>query len=712
MEDNNCSKCGNKPGVFPVKKIKGGTPVEELLCKDCAEEITGGQSTQQFVGKKEKQSNYGYLDKYAISLSELAAEGKILKVIGRDKEIAQVIQVLCRKFKCNPCLIGEPGVGKTVIAEWLAQLIHDKKVPEMLQNKEVYALDMTALQAGTGIIGTLEERILKILKEVENRGNIILFIDEVHRIVGAGSTNTDPSGDAANMLKPGLARGDFMLISATTLDEYRRIEKDSALERRLQPIVIDESSVDDTIEIFSGIKEEFENRNKIEIPDDVISNAVKLADKYILDRYFPDKAITLFDQAGTNLYIQNDKEYREGKSSVDNVLSVNDIIKVIEDQTRIPIMQTGEDETIQLLELEKNMKECIIGQDEAIETVCSAIRRKRVSVSGKLKPVSFVFIGSTGIGKTELGKILNKKMFSSGGSLVRLDMSEFQDTADLSKILGAAPGLVGHGETGQLEKVRKNPFCVVLVDEIEKAHPDVMNIFLQILDEGHIKDAQSRKIDFRHAIIIMTSNAGSTVKEKTLGFNRSGNGDAKERAIDALKKFLKPELINRLDGVVYFNNLSKDDIRNIAGILLDDLCNTLAEREEGPIMLSYDEVILDLLAEKGYSEEYGARNLRRMIESDIENEIAICILESRKNNSTLNILNLVVQDDKIKVKASDVIPIISTNDQLHPFSGSQAHSERFFPDTAILEDGVRRDLDAIARCKPDETLNICLWDLS
>ena len=653
MAEKNCSKCGEYPGTIPVKKIKGGVAVEELLCKKCADEIAGSQSAQQTRDQKVKQSRSGNLEKYATSLSELAKDGKILKVIGRDKEIDQAIQVLCRKFKCNPCLIGEPGVGKTVIAEWLAQLIHDKKVPEMLQDKEVYSLDMTALQAGIGIIGTLEERVNKILKEVENRGNIILFIDEVHRIVGAGSTNTDPSGDTANMLKPALARGKFMLISATTLDEYRKIEKDSALERRLQPIVIDEPSVEDTIEILAGIKGKFEERNNIVIPDDVIRSAVQLADKYIIDRFFPDKAITLLDQAGTNLYIQNDKDRREGNSSVNNTLSVKEVIKVIEDQTKVPIMQTGEDEALMLLELEKNLKKGIIGQDEAIETVCSAIRRKRVNISRKLKPVSFVFIGPSGVGKTELGKKLNEELFGSGGALVRLDMSEFQNAADLSKILGAAPGYVGHGETGQLEGVRKNPFCVVLVDEIEKAHPDIMNIFLQILDDGHIKDGQSRRIDFRHAIIIMTSNAGSTVKEKTLGFNRAGDINAKERAIDALKKFLRPELINRLDGVVYFNNLSEENIRVIAHILLEDLRKSLAEREEYPLKLSYEEEILDYLTTEGYSEEYGARNLRRMVESDIENEIAILILESLKDQSVMTALRLVLQDDEIKVKRED-----------------------------------------------------------
>jgi ATP-dependent Clp protease ATP-binding subunit ClpA len=654
MAEKNCSKCGKQPGTIPVKKVKGGVTVEELLCIACAEEIAGGKSSSQQQSRKEKLNKSPNLDRYAVSLSELAAEGKILKVIGREKEIEQTIQVLCRKFKCNPCLIGEPGVGKTVIAEWLAQLIHDKKVPAMLQGKEVYSLDMTALQAGTGIIGTLEDRVSKILKEVENRGNIILFVDEVHRIVGAGSTNTDPSGDTANMLKPALARGKFMMISATTLDEYRQLEKDSALERRLQPIIIDEPSIDDTIEILLSIKEKYENRfedHKIVIPDGVIRSAVRLADKYIVDRFFPDKAITLIDQAGTNRYLQNDKERREGASSVDNTLSVKDVIKVIEDQTKIPVMQSGEEETLRLLELEKNMKKGIIGQDEAIETVCSAIRRKRVSISRKLKPVSFVFIGPTGVGKTELGKKLNEELFGPGGALVRLDMSEFQNSIDLSKILGAAPGYVGYGKTGQLEGVRKNPFCVVLVDEIEKAHPDVMNIFLQILDDGHIKDGQSRKIDFRHAIIIMTSNAGSTVKEKTLGFNRSGDSDAKERAVDALKKFLKPEIINRLDGVVYFKNLSQDSIRSIAKILLEDLCKSLAEREENPLKLSYGDEVLDHLAKDGYSEEYGARNLRRMVESDIENEIAILILESLKNQCTLSALKLVVQDDMIKVEA-------------------------------------------------------------
>jgi len=596
---------------------------------------------------RERPKKFIHLEKYGISLTKKAEEGKILKVIGREKELDQVIQVLCRMHKCNPCLIGEPGVGKTVIAEWLAQRILDKSVPKKLQDKEVYMLETTTIVGGTGIVGTMEDRFNKIMKDVENHGNVILFIDEVHRLVGAGSSYTNETGDVANMLKPALARGDFHLISATTLSEYGRIEQDPAFERRFQPVIIDEPSVEETVEILLGIKDVYEKNNGIKISEDVVRKAVKLADRYIIGRFFPDKAITLMDQAAAGLYISNEK-LRAAKKSTTNELTTKDIVRVVEDLTKIPVTDVSEDDSDHLMKLETKMKESIIGQDDAIETVCAAIKRKRVGASSKLKPVSFIFIGSTGIGKTELAKRLNEKLFGSGGALVRLDMSEYGEAYKVARIIGTAPGYVGNSERGQLGTVSKNPFCVVLLDEIEKAHPDVINIFLQVLDEGHLTTGNGKKLDFRHAIIIMTTNAGSTIKDKVVGFNRNADAESKEQATDALKKFLRPELINRVDEIVYFNLLTKDNIRDIARIVLDDMCKSMAEREE-PISLTYSEELLDYLAENAYSSEYGARSLRRLVQKDIEDQIANKILENQKN--PISVMELSVKDNVVEVLA-------------------------------------------------------------
>jgi len=643
--NNMCSKCGKHPISKSITKIKNGEAIEEGICIKCAEGL-GLIAPESPQDSKNREKSFSYLDQFGISLSKKAAEGKILEVIGREKEVEQVIQVLCRMHKCNPCLIGEPGVGKTVIAEWLAKRIYDNDVPEKLQNKEVYVLDVTTLMAATGISGDLEDRIEKLLKDVENRENIILFIDEIHRIIGAGVTLGNPSGGIDNMLKPYLARGDFQLISATTLNEYRLIEQDAAFERRFQQIIVDEPSKEDTVKILLGIKKRYEEYYNISISEDVIKKAVKLADRYLTDKFFPDKAITLIDQAGANLHASGNKN-SAGKKHVPTELTTKHIAQAIEDMKKIPITEISDDDSAHLSELEENMKKCIIGQDDAVETVCDAIKRKRVGTSGKLKPLSFIFVGSTGIGKTEFAKMLNDKLFGTGGALVRLDMSEYMNSYSVSRLLSSASMYSNNTSRSHLDTVRSKPFCVVLLDEIEKAHPDVMNVFLQVLDDGHITNDAGKKIDFRHAIIIMTSNAGSTIKEKTVGFNRSADAESKEKAKDALKKFLRPELINRVDEIVYFNLLTKDNIRDIARIMLDDLCKSMAEREN-PIKLTYGEELPDYLAEKSYSPEYGARNLRRVIQKDIEDQIANEIIKNK--NSPITAIELSVLNDIVKTQ--------------------------------------------------------------
>lgn len=665
MSEQICSICKKNPASEIITKIKSGRLIKENVCSQCAQGVgdaTSGKPApakdkptpksdnstpvkEHAVHKKAKFKSY--LDDYGTSLTQKAAAGKMQKVIGREKEIEQVIQVLCRRHKCNPCLIGEPGVGKTVIAEWLAQRIINGDVPGKLRGKEIYELDVTSLMESTGLSGDLEARVKLILNDVESRGNVILFIDEIHRIIGAGVTIGNPSGGIDNMLKPYLARDGFSLISATTLSEYRIIEQDAAFERRFQPIIIEEPSIEETVEIMLGIKDIYEQRNDVKINEEVIRKTVTLADRYIMDRFFPDKAITLLDQASTNLYVLNEKARATSTLVIDELAS-KDIAKVIEGMTKIPVTDIDEDDTAHLLALEEKMKESIIGQDNAVETVCAAIKRKRVGTSRKQKPISFIFIGSSGVGKTEFAKRLNKELFGSGGKLVRLDMSEYMHDYQVSRIIGSSPGYIGYGNKGQLDAVRNNPFCVVLLDEIEKAHPDVMNIFLQVLDDGHLTSSVGKKIYFKHAIIIMTTNAGSTIKEKMVGFNRSADEASREQAEDALKKFLRPELINRVDEIVYFNHLTEDNIRDIARIVLDELCKSMAEREN-PIKLTYGDEMLNYLAKNGHSTEYGARNLRRFVQKEIEDKIANKILENKSTPITTMSLSLV--DDEVKVLA-------------------------------------------------------------
>ena len=634
MSNQKCIKCEKNTASVFAETIKGGEVFTEGFCLDCAREM--GLKTQKEHPKSSR------LDEFGVSLTKKATEGKIGKIIGRDKEIRQIIEVLCGRKKNNPVLLGEPGVGKTVLVEWIAKLILDGKVPEKLKNKEVFQIEVTEMMAGTGFSGTLEENIKVILDEVDRRGDVILFIDEIHRIKGAGVTVGDPHGDIANILKNSLTSDGFMLIGATTPTEYRNIEDDPALERRFQPIILEEPSIEETISILTGTKDVIESYYDITISESVSKLAVMLADKYIMDRFRPDNAITLVERAARKLYVSNDLALSENKP-VTRELEDRDLRIAIEEMTKIPVANISDDDTKQLLQVESKMKEKIIGQDDAIVTVCSAIKRKRVGTSKKLKPASFIFIGSSGVGKTEFAKRLNEELFGKGGKLIRLDMSEYM-TGNLTKILGTR--YLNTLQKGQLTDVRTNPFCVVLLDEIEKAHPDVMNIFLQVLDDGHLTDGTGKKLNFKHAIIIMTTNAGSTIKENAVGFNRKANQDNRQKAEDALKQFLRPELINRVDEIVYFNILTEENIRDISRLVLDEFCKAMVERDPS-VKVTYSESMLDFLAENAYSEEYGARNLRRYVQKEIEAPVADAILKNHTNPITE--IELSVSDDAIKI---------------------------------------------------------------
>ena len=611
-----------------------------------------------------------FLDNYCISLTKKAQEGKLDKLIGRDRELERVIQILNRRQKNNPCLIGEPGVGKTAIAEGLAAKIAQGDVPYKLLDKEVYLLDLTALVAGTQFRGQFESRMKGLIEEIRKLGNIILVIDEVHNIVGAG--DAEGSMNAANILKPALSRGELQVIGATTLNEYRKhIEKDTALERRFQPVIVEEPSIDESVKIIEGIAPYYEAYHQVSISPEMCRLAVTMSERYITDRYLPDKAIDLIDEACSNVNLKNtslarkaaitkeladlnkekevmmaadteqayarlanirsqelrlEAEQHELESQPVPALGVEHLANVIELWTNIPASQIQEQEYEQLSKLEERLKKHIIGQDEAVKAVSAAIRRGRAGISPKHKPVSFIFVGSTGVGKTELVKQLAQDLFHAPESLIRLDMSEFMEKYAVSRIIGSPPGYVGYDEAGQLtEKIRRKPYSVVLFDEIEKAHPDVLNILLQILDDGHITDAHGRKVNFENTVIVMTSNAGSNSKVGSVGFDRTAEEQGKERAMKALQDFLRPEFINRVDEIVYFHQLTEDNFKNIASLMLSELKDSLAERH---ISLTWDDSLLDYLVKKSYSAAYGARNLRRCIQKELEDVIAQRIIES------------------------------------------------------------------------------------
>ncbi len=645
--------------------------------------------------KKKENKDRKFLDSYCKNLNAEAISGKLDAIVGREKELARVIQILSRRQKNNPCLIGEPGVGKTAIAEALAQKIVRGDVPYKLKNKELHLLDLTALVAGTQFRGQYESRLLGLLKEVKDAGNIILVIDEVHNIVGAG--NSEGSVSTANMLKPALSRGEIQVIGATTLNEYRKyIEKDSALERRFQPVKVEEPSVEETLQMLKGIKHYYEAFHQIKIPDSVLRNAVVLSERYITDRYLPDKAIDLLDEAAANLSlnsaslnksieireqllaIKKDREVLEATppDSPDNadayekiaklksreiklaeelkalegecesiVLTTDELADVVEVWTGVPALTVSANEYEQIDKLEERLKTHIIGQDKAVNSICRAIKRNRAGISYKRKPVSFIFAGPTGVGKTELVKQLANDLFHSPETLIRLDMSEFMEKHSVSKIIGAPPGYVGYDEAGQLtEKIRRRPYSVILFDEIEKAHPDVLNVLLQILDDGRVTDAQGRTINFENTILVMTTNAGSTNSSGRAGFSTENNSAEEARTMKALEGFLRPEFINRVDEIITFNSLTQENFEKIAKIMLGEL--EIALKEKG-IELSYEAELLEYVGEKSYSAKFGARNMRRYIQTHIEDAIAEKIIADY--NRSITKVRLAINNGEIVV---------------------------------------------------------------
>ena len=627
-----------------------------------------------------------FLDNYCINLTDRARAGKLDNMIGREEELERVIQILNRRQKNNPCLIGEPGVGKTAVAEGLAQRIALDQVPYKLRGKEVYLLDLTALVAGTQFRGQFESRMKGLIEEIRKQGNIILVIDEVHNIVGAG--DAEGSMNAANILKPALSRGEIQVIGATTFTEYRKhIEKDSALERRFQPVTINEPSVADSIEILKGIRRYYEDYHGVKISDEMCAEAVKMSERYITDRFLPDKAIDLIDEACSDVNLKDKNIIRraelrkdlddlkferetlmsadapKGEELTDEALdkryeriaelrskemqreqelaslelegvpelTIDNLARIIELWTKIPASSIRKDEFERLAELDKRLKAHIVGQDEAVNAVCAAIKRSRVGLKAKRKPTSFIFVGGTGVGKTELVKRLAADLFDSPESLIRLDMSEFMEKFSVSRIIGSPPGYIGYDEAGQLtEKIRRKPYSVVLFDEIEKAHPDVLNILLQILDDGRITDAQGRTVNFENTVIVMTTNAGSNRKGGAMGFGGTVNDMGRERALKALGEFLRPEFINRVDEIVYFNSLTEENFRSIAKLMLEETRDAIAERG---ISMTWNTALIDYLVRKSYSVTYGARNLRRTIQKDVEDAIAQKIIDCRGENA-------------------------------------------------------------------------------
>ncbi len=752
MEFKRCSRCNIRPAIIFVQKSVAGKVTSEGYCIKCAQELgikpiddilsqmnmsaedidalnegmmesmipfengdgddegrapsidlnaffgnkpaNEGDKTQNEDAKQnqkqKKQRGTSYLRDFCINLTERAREGKLDNIVGRDNELTRVVQILTRRQKNNPCLIGEPGVGKTAIAEALAQKIVAGSVPYKLKDKEVYLVDMTAVVAGTQFRGQFENRMRGLIEETKKAGNAILVIDEVHSIVGAG--NAEGGMNAANILKPALSRGEIQLIGATTLSEYRQyIEKDAALERRFQPVMVNEPSVEDSIKILLGIKKYYERHHGIKINDGLIRRIVTLSERYITDRFLPDKAIDLMDEACSHKAmttpelnemqmltdeikrLRTEKDAYESKEApeesdyqkivelkamlgqkeerfdelsrvIDDIgLELTDITRVIEVWTGIPASSIHENEIIKVNNLPAELKKRIIGQDEAVESVSKAIRRSRAGISYKKKPVSFIFAGPTGIGKTELVKVLANYLFDSPEALIRLDMSEFMEKHSVSRIIGSPPGYVGYDDAGQLtEKIRRKPYTVILFDEIEKAHPDVMNILLQILDDGRISDAHGKTVNFENTVIIMTTNAGSNEGSSVAGFGDSVKQSDRDRVMKALEAFLRPEFINRVDEIVVFNRLSRDNIKAICRIMLSDLQRVLMD--EG-VVLDYDESVVDYLSDKGFSDKYGARNLRRLIQSDLEDEIAGFILDITPATK----LSATVADGKIDV---------------------------------------------------------------
>ena len=695
-EDDADQEDDGKTATFPfLSRLFGGPSGQGG--PDSAESRSRQEQPRE-SGKAQKRK---FLDNYCIDLSARAKEGKLDAMIGREEELERVIQILNRRQKNNPCLIGEPGVGKTAIAEGLAQRIAMGNVPCKLQDKQVFLLDLTALVAGTQFRGQFESRMKGLIEEIRRQGNIILVIDEVHNIVGAG--DAEGSMNAANILKPALSRGEIQVIGATTFAEYRKhIEKDSALERRFQPVTVSEPSIEDSIKIIRGIAHYYEEYHGVSISDEMCRQAVIMSERYISDRFLPDKAIDLIDEACSDVNLKDENINRrmlaqrdlenirferealmsadapKGETLTDEMLdkryarvaqlrsreiqlqqeldalaekgwpelSMDNLARIIELWTKIPASTIKEDELERLAKLDERLRAHIVGQDEAINAVCAAIKRSRVGLKVKRKPVSFIFVGGTGVGKTELVKRLAADMFDSPESLIRLDMSEFMEKFSVSRIIGSPPGYVGYDEAGQLtEKIRRKPYSVVLFDEIEKAHPDVMNILLQILDDGRITDAQGRTVNFENTIIIMTTNAGSNSKTGSVGFGGSLSDMSRERAMKALNEFLRPEFINRVDEVICFNQLSEDNFRSIAALMLGEVKTAMEGRG---MELCWEESLVDYLVKKGYSVTYGARNLRRLIQKEIEDLIAGKLIELR--GAEIKKITLFADEGGVKVE--------------------------------------------------------------
>ena len=649
------------------------------------------ESAEEQKKPKDKHNKHKFLDSYCMNLTGRAKEGKLDKVIGRDVETERVIQILNRRQKNNPCLIGEPGVGKTAIAEGLAQRIVSGDVPYKLRDKEVFLLDLTALVAGTLFRGQFESRMKSLITEIKACGNIILVIDEVHNLVGAG--DAEGSMNAANILKPALSRGEIQVIGATTFNEYRKhIEKDAALERRFQPVIVAEPSLEEACQIMQGIAKSYADFHGVTISPEIARQCVMLSERYITDRFLPDKAIDLLDEACSDVNLRckeisllaekkkerddyelelrmltedTENEHYERLALIRSKLcqlaaeieeldkipapavTIENLARIIELWTKIPASKIKAQEYQQIKGLADRLKEHIVGQDEAVEAVAKAIRRNRVGISPKKKPVSFIFVGPTGVGKTELVKCLANDMFDSVDALIRLDMSEFMEKHTVSKLIGSPPGYVGYDEAGQLtEKIRRKPYSVVLFDEIEKAHPDVLNVLLQVLDDGRITDAQGRVVNFENTIIVMTSNAGSEGRVGGLGFGRTDNDMIREKTMGALKEFLRPEFINRVDEIITFNRLTEENFLGIADIMLEELRQSLANRG---LTLSWDDALRKFLVEKAYSVTYGARNLRREIQRSLEDPISEKIIDSFEN--PISKIQISVNNGEIQLKA-------------------------------------------------------------
>ena len=665
--------------AFPFKNFVFGGDRETK--KDSDSKSTSEQS------KKKNKKKFKHLSTYCENLTEKAENNKLDLIIGRDNEIARVIQILSRRTKNNPCLIGEPGVGKTAIAEGLAQRIASGNVPYKLKNKQLYLLDLTSLVAGTQFRGQFEARVKGLMSEIKEHGNVILFVDEVHNLVGTG--DSEGTMNAANILKPALSRGEIQVIGATTFNEYRKyIEKDSALERRFQPVTVKEPSIEDTVKVLSGIKSYYEKYHNVKVPDNVVRRAVVVSERYITDRYLPDKAIDLLDESCVSAALRNKdlNEYLRLKERLANLeekerdllasdeidyakvslvrtdlarvrknlstyseedmittVTTDDVARVVEVWTGIPASKIQENELKRLADLDVKLKKKIIGQDTAVDALSSAIKRSRVQISPRRHPASFIFVGPTGVGKTELVKVMSAELFDSPETLIRLDMSEFMEKHSVSKIIGSPPGYVGYDEAGQVtEKVRRRPYSVLLFDEIEKAHPDVLNILLQILDEGRLTDAHGRVVNFENTVIVMTSNAGSEVHNGIVGFNKSENELSHEKTMKALSDFLRPEFLARVDDIICFNSLTKENYKDIASLMLDEYVGSLKEKG---ITFKHDDKAAAFIAEKSSGKKSGARDLRNYIRKEVEDAITDKIVLS--GEGSISEISLTEQDGKL-----------------------------------------------------------------